>query len=103
MRDLDFLPLDWEDDAIEGMRKPFVRAFRLRAGPGSTRLAEHAWLVWRAGLREGCGSQLAEAAALRAAKHRLPLFTRRWSRFWIGEASVEHALRHAVRQASDAR
>lgn len=54
-------------EAVDGMRRAFMKAFRATAGPGSKPIARRAWTNWRARLLRAQGVDAAEASAYSAA------------------------------------
>lgn len=91
------VPALTSDQALDGMRRPFVRAFG--RGWVGRQLAGAAWPAFRAALLHGSGIAVARSHAMTAAEERngRAMLVARWSR-----GRIDGVVREAVQSAANA-
>jgi hypothetical protein len=87
-------------EAVDGMRRAFVKAFRATAGPGTAPIARRAWTTWRARLLGAHGLDVAEASAYNAALAELTGRGHYAFLVWVTAARLRRATAHASAAAS---
>lgn len=87
-------------EAVDGMRRAFIKAFRRGAGPGSAPIARRAWAMWRARLLGAHGLDVAEGSAYNAALAELTSQCHYAFFVWLTAARLRRATTRASAAAS---
>jgi len=87
-------------EAVDGMRRAFIGAFRATAGPGSAPIAQRAWTSWRARLLGRHGLDAAEGSAYNAALAELTSRGHYAVFVWVTAARLRRATSRASAAAS---